>query len=1029
MDESPNLMELGSLQDLIQENSFAKLEKGVKTGLKIVDEVATALAKVLADKEVAVANAEAVAKITRWIESIDLLRSKADRQRAVVGVVGATGAGKSSIINAVLDEEFLVPTNCVEACTAVSTELSYNSSDDENEKYRAEIHFISADEWTKGLNILLDDLRCGGGQLNADRLRHDTEAAIACAKIRSVYPALEESKLTSKTLTAEALAEHPSVRRVLDTVLRISAPTCRDLSQRLEPFIKPRKKEPSRRKNPSAIEYWPLIKVVKIFAKSAVLESGLVLVDLPGIHDSNAARSAVASKYIEQCTDLWVVSTIQRAVDDEAAHTLLSKSFRRQLQFDSMYSNITVICSKTDDLPVTECLTKIPAENEAHRIQSQRQHVPTERNQLQEELDKVSERVVELGRIVEDRTAKIVNLVTAMSCSSDEGGVLLSSPLKRMALATNLSPRKRVRSDHDSDLEESDRGGENEMATSVHDTETQEYVTKEEVTGRLAAITKQQQVIQQEKSKPETEQKQLRENIRACKAKEKALDSQLKSACIKYRNNYARPVIQRKFAEGLKELDQGTQDEASFDPKIMARDYSEVANKLPVFCVSAKAYHKMSGRLKRDEDISGFPLVDDTEIPALKNHALGIVQSARQAACGRFLDDLKHFLQKLYLQVIIDETLNMGDDFRQLELEFLQESIEILKSDCDAAIQRTLADCRRIANATLFSAQVAANNAMSTVAVWGGPRDQGGLVYQSYRAACSRGGEFKSPLRPLIDFNQDLIDPFMAHVSGCWESSFINRIPAHLEKLRSSLDAALSAFRRRMASRSRMSKLRSFRLVDSQMRHHHAVLGDTRSQKKLVRDGQQDARKILHSTVRSNMAPTYSVCARESGPGCFKRMKDHMFARVEAHGAYMFQAVAFRTKNALNNTLGKLEKKIQKRTYRVTDDINDAFTSMLTDRNLFKNIENIRKEVGELLTQADRRFEQTLRPSPLPANLDTADQLAAMKMDDGPSSRSPQEETSAELRAGGPVTPAAAIPHDEASTAMAAAHDVLMRDA
>lgn len=83
-------------------------------------------------------------------------------------------------------------------------------------------------------------------------------------------------------------------------------------------------------------------------------------------------------------------------------------------------------------------------------------------------------------------------------------------------------------------------------------------------------------------------------------------------------------------------LDQDTaaeQDPQSFDPNNMERDYSEVAGKLPVFCVSAMAYHKKSGRLEKDEALTGFPLMEDTEIPALKSHALGIVQTARLAAC------------------------------------------------------------------------------------------------------------------------------------------------------------------------------------------------------------------------------------------------------------------------------------------------------------------------------------------------------------------------------------------------------------
>jgi hypothetical protein len=48
-----------------------------------------------------------------WIEAIEKLIPQAERKRTIVGVVGNTGAGKSSVINAMLDEERLVPTNCM----------------------------------------------------------------------------------------------------------------------------------------------------------------------------------------------------------------------------------------------------------------------------------------------------------------------------------------------------------------------------------------------------------------------------------------------------------------------------------------------------------------------------------------------------------------------------------------------------------------------------------------------------------------------------------------------------------------------------------------------------------------------------------------------------------------------------------------------------------------------------------------------------------------------------------------------------
>jgi hypothetical protein len=98
-----------------------------------------------------------------------LLSHKVDTP-TIIGVVGNTGAGKSSVINAMLEEERLVPTNCMRACTAVVSEISWNSSEDENSKYRADIEFIQAADWEKDLRISLTELIDGNGQVWNDRL-------------------------------------------------------------------------------------------------------------------------------------------------------------------------------------------------------------------------------------------------------------------------------------------------------------------------------------------------------------------------------------------------------------------------------------------------------------------------------------------------------------------------------------------------------------------------------------------------------------------------------------------------------------------------------------------------------------------------------------------------------------------------------------------------------------------------------------------------------------------------------------------
>jgi len=84
-----------------------------------------------------------------------------------------------------LEEERLVPTNCMRACTAVVTEMSWNSSDDENAKYRADIEFIKASDWEKDLRVSLNELIDGNGEVSRECSNPESEAGIAYAKIKA----------------------------------------------------------------------------------------------------------------------------------------------------------------------------------------------------------------------------------------------------------------------------------------------------------------------------------------------------------------------------------------------------------------------------------------------------------------------------------------------------------------------------------------------------------------------------------------------------------------------------------------------------------------------------------------------------------------------------------------------------------------------------------------------------------------------------------------------------------------------------
>jgi ATPase subunit of ABC transporter with duplicated ATPase domains len=62
-----------------------------------------------------------------WRKEIqDQLSSGTIGPKTIVGVLGSTGVGKSSLLNALLDEAAVLPTSGSRGCTAAVVELTYN---------------------------------------------------------------------------------------------------------------------------------------------------------------------------------------------------------------------------------------------------------------------------------------------------------------------------------------------------------------------------------------------------------------------------------------------------------------------------------------------------------------------------------------------------------------------------------------------------------------------------------------------------------------------------------------------------------------------------------------------------------------------------------------------------------------------------------------------------------------------------------------------------------------------------------------
>ncbi|KAH8889321.1 hypothetical protein GQ53DRAFT_825631 [Thozetella sp. PMI_491] len=955
------MLALDALTRLTVEDSPAKLEAGAVQGLRLLQDIKTTLS-----------SAKDNVEVSRWIKNIEDVEELVERKRVVVGVRGSTGAGKSSVINALLDEESLVPTNCMRACTAVITEIAYNNSPAPEDRYRAEIEFITEKEWRDELTILFSDLF--GSQdrgLSTDLASEDSEAGIAYAKLRAVYPELTKRDILDRSEKMD-LATTPAVAAVLGTTHFFGAPTPGMFTKLMHKFIDSKETTSSRIESAATMELWPLIKVVKVYVKHPVLETGLVIVDLPGVHDSNAARSKVASKYQEQCTGTWVVAPITRAVDDKTAHELMGDSFRRQMQLDGGFADITMICSKTDHISVTETLKSLPVgdSGEAHEISDWLGHLNRSLLTQRAEVQAMKQRLADLHDLVEEHDQEIEVLEAAVEHAANDQVSFPETPKrKRKQRTTASASRKRTQGyiDDDDDSNSSSSNGD-ELDVSDPEEQSTQNLSLKEAREKLEELKERKKKLREERDGLAQHMKPARKEEKRLKHQTKELTSQRKRLCIQYRNNYSRPSIRSQFAAGIRELDEdkfSQDDEELADASYLERDYEELAASLPVFCVSSHAWLKMLGKLEKDDPVSGFRVKEDTEIPQLQAHAQGLTQAARAESCRQFFSGTMKILHSLMIQLVMtDSALQVADELKKTEQAYLEGSIAHFRKELETAREAAIKGCRKLLQRNILGkiddfARLAAHDAPCIVESWGASREAGGLAFQTYRATCVREGRFKGAKGPR-DFNEELADLLKKKVVRGWERTFVEAAPARIDEYGEALAGAIEVFHGRMKQRKELVKQPSFRLLESQNKTWCATVRDTTFLKALIVNGQRDANREFTPAVTEKMAPVYTRCARESGPGSFKRMKDDMSGHIDHVRRPMYRTSTCRVRLKLEELVRTLDMRTAQDIQRIGDELTKDYANLISDHNIFKVLSTIKGTVQKLLSEADQRFTACL---------------------------------------------------------------------
>ncbi|XP_070838275.1 nuclear GTPase SLIP-GC-like [Chaetodon trifascialis] len=263
-------------------------------------------------------------------------------KRELVGVFGKTGAGKSSLINAIIGEKHLLPSGDISACTSVIIKVEANMH---SPKYEAEIEFITKEEWQEEFWSSSTFFNDNADQENdqEDEQEDDSDDRDTAEKLSAVYGEEWKDKSPENLMDSKYFKEVPEFLPSKKKTL--TCESAEELSAKLGKYTRSDSKDSNSKE--VRRRYWPLVKCVTVRVPRNELLQHVTLVDLPGNGDRNKSRDKMWKEFVGSCSTLWVVTEINRAAAEKEAWDIL-ESASSLMGNGGECQQIHFICTKSD---------------------------------------------------------------------------------------------------------------------------------------------------------------------------------------------------------------------------------------------------------------------------------------------------------------------------------------------------------------------------------------------------------------------------------------------------------------------------------------------------------------------------------------------------------------------------------------------------------------------------------------------------------------------------------------------------------
>ncbi|KAH9832230.1 uncharacterized protein C8Q71DRAFT_777988 [Rhodofomes roseus] len=832
----PSLADHGNVGYTVYRKSD-QIRFGIQPALSECLSMADAIGKRIEDLNLEVSKSRL--RKDMWMRTLSQIRDKA-QEKTFTAVCGATGAGKSSLINAILDVSIL-PTSGGQACTSVVTEISWH----DDTMFIADVVFLSEEEWLEELLPLHQDLK--DADLTGEPRKELKEA---WDKFRAVYPDVRESKELKKVASiAGFVRSDQATYPVLGKTTTIKNRQKDSFVHELQQYVKAEKHSSSNAHRKRQL--WPLIKVVKVRCNAPALTSGAVLVDLPGTADANRARASIATTYMKQCSHVWIVTNIRRAVDDQNAQGECQRQSANGTYDDS---RIALIATQTDLISPSEMLgdggLDDTDDTDLKDVIQKEKEANDEKNALKRELDRLfaaTPHAQHVGQVTESRGSgrKRRDSVSCPDVAS-----------KRTRLATRTTRHAiecQVAGTSDTSIPQSRSVDWQQVPMCTSADSLREATSAHDRTDEIEWIRVKCAELEME----------------LCE-----LVARKRVLCSLKRSRESLGIMRRNFIDQLKDLDAAAAEEKdpdNYDPSEPLRDYSRVDP--PVFSCSALDYLRIQSHVVGDGDPNCFSDPGNTGIPSIQEWCRNLGDLCRRRSLPGIWESLEVLAESVHRyvkDVSLDDVTKVDSEVMRKQCQsglvsnigianIMKECLHRLADDRSQDLHDSLSTSLGwIVRAAALKAGEKAEQISDAFAA--------GMHWQTYKGTLRRNGVWRQ------DLNLDLTLPFMLGIAAQWSKVFSDRSLDLKEAATSIVNQTLSEVEE---SATPLLKDLAHSQAEHCRRELQQLLDDiVRVIDKVLEEEQRTASRCLAPHIMDALKPAYEEAFAQSGPGSVARRKN-----------------------------------------------------------------------------------------------------------------------------------------------------------